>query len=183
MRFKFLSFILILFISFLNFACSSAPEPIANSTNVNIANAPATNNQTETKPEVNSNQKVLTTKATPEIATTNEAPTLTPIYKAFCEAMRKKDEAGLRKVLTKDTQDYWESEMKAEGKKIPLVQYISETEPITDVSKCGVRNEKITGNTALAEIRNENVPNGFVIKFVKVNGEWKITNESPEFKN
>ena len=182
MRFKFLSFCLILFVSILSYACSNT-APTANTTNLNTANAPVNNDQTAKEPETNTNQKVLPTKPTPEVATTNEAPTLTPVYKAFCEAMQKKDEAGLRKVLTKDTQDYWESEMKSEDKNIPLVQYISETEAITDVSKCGVRNEKITGNTALAEIRNENVPNGFVIKFVKVNGEWKITNESPEFEN
>ena len=66
--------------------------------------------------------------------------------------------------------------------KTSLIEFISEMEPIKDVSKCSVRNEKIEGNVGIAEIRNENVPNGFEIKFVKENGEWKITTESPEYQ-
>lgn len=180
MRLKNITFTFIILISIIGFACSS-PEPNTNLENANLTNLTSQTNQPINIDETNSNT-VLNTKSTPEIVTTNEAPTLTPVYKAFCEAMKKKNEVALRKVLTKDTQDYWEKEMRSEEKNVPLVEYISETEAITDVGKCGVRNEKISGNTAVAEIRNENVPNGFVIKFVKENDEWKITNQSPEFE-
>lgn len=180
MRLKFITFSVIILISIIGFSCSSS-EPNTNSANINIANSNLQTNQPVENVETNS-KNVLNTTSTPKIATTNEAPTLTPVYKAFCDAMKNKNETALRKLLTKDTQEYWEKEMSDEGKDIDLVTYISETEPIKDPSKCGVRNEKITGNTAVAEIRNENVPNGFVIKFVKENGEWKITNQSPEFE-
>ena len=181
MRLNFFTFFSIISVSILGFACSGSPVADTNSKKEIPTNTSPQTNQHATNVDTNTNKTVIKTESTPEIATTNEAPTLTPVYKAFCEAMNKKDEAALRKLLTKDTQAYWEKEMQSEEKKVPLVEYISETEPIKDPSKCGVRNEKISGNTALAEIRNENVPNGFVIKFVKENGEWKITNQSPEF--
>ena len=45
-----------------------------------------------------------------------------------------------------------------------------------------MRNEQIEGNTGVAEVRTEGMPNGARIKFVKENGEWKVTNESPDIK-
>lgn len=45
---------------------------------------------------------------------------------------------------------------------------------------CEIRNEKITGDSAVAEIRADWCPNGVKIVFVKENGEWKITNGSPD---
>jgi hypothetical protein len=112
----------------------------------------------------------------PKEETTNTAPTLTPVFKAYCEAMVKKDEAGLRKVYSADTLKYFEQEMKEE--KIPnLIKYL-EDEQISG-KLCEVRNEVITGEKAVAEIRADPYPNGIKIEFVKEGGEWKITNRSP----
>ena len=44
---------------------------------------------------------------------------------------------------------------------------------------CEVRNEVITGDKAIAEIRADAYPNGIKIEFVKEDGEWKMTNKSP----
>lgn len=177
MRFKII-FATILLISIFAFGCGGSETP-SNSTNTN---APITNQPVNTNETVETNTKdQLQTESTPEVATTNEAPTLSPVYKAYCEAMNKKNDAGLRKVFSQDTLKSLEKDMKDDNK-TSLIEFISEMEPIKDVSKCSVRNEKIEGNVGIAEIRNENVPNGFEIKFVKENGEWKITTESPEYQ-
>jgi hypothetical protein len=48
---------------------------------------------------------------------------------------------------------------------------------------CEIRNEKIEGDTAVAEIKTEGMPNGIKVKFVKENGKWKLTTEIPDFEN
>lgn len=122
---------------------------------------------------------ITTTKKTPE-PTTNEAPTLAPVFKAYCDAKTKKDEAALRKVYSAKTLQQFEEEMKAEGEK-SLVKYLE----IDQVSNklCEIRNEKIEGDTAVAEIKTEGMPNGVNIVFVKENGEWKLTNKIPNFED
>ena len=113
---------------------------------------------------------------TPE-ATTNNAPTLTPVYKAYCAAWTKKDEAALRKIYSSDTIADFEKKMKADGIKT-LADFLSDDKASNEL--CEVRNEKITGDTATAEIKTLGYPNGFTAVFVKENGEWKLTNRLPE---
>jgi hypothetical protein len=180
MRFKVIILGITILISIFSFGCGGSETPSANlpNTNAPITNQPTTNTNTTIETNVN-NQ--IQTQTTPEIATTNEAPTLSTVYKAYCEAMNKKNDAAVRKVFSQDTLKSLEKDMKDDNK-TSITEFLSEMEPIKDVSKCGVRNEKIDGNIGVAEIRNENVPNGFKVKFVKENGEWKITTESPEFE-
>ena len=141
----------------------------SNLTNKN-ANAPSEN--------TNTGNVITTTKKTPE-PTTNEAPTLAPVFKAYCDAKTKKDEAGLRKVYSAKTLKQFEEEMKAENEK-SLVKYLE----IDQVSNklCEIRNEKIEGDKAVAEVKTEGMPNGVKIVFVKENGEWKLTTEIPDFE-
>src|SRR6187397_2046339 len=72
--------------------------------------------------KANSNNPLETTKKDPE-ALTNNAPTLTPVFKAYCEAKIKGDEAGLRKVYSQATLKHFEDEMKKEKIK-SVVQYL-----------------------------------------------------------
>jgi type IV secretory pathway VirB10-like protein len=142
-------------------------------TNSNSANVAAN------APPVNANSPFNTTAKTPE-QTANQAPTLTPVVKAYCDAMTRKDEAALRKVYSQATLKYYEAEMKAENSK-SLVEYMA-AEQVSN-SLCEARNEKIEGETGVAEIRTEGAPNGFKVKFVRENGEWKLTNESPDIQS
>lgn len=135
---------------------------------------PANVNTTNTA-TVNTNSPVDTVKKTPE-PTTNNAPTLTPIFKAYCDAWVKNDEAALRKTYSQDTLKSFESDMKAE--KIKSLLKFLEDDKVTG-KLCEVRNETITGDSAVAEIRADSYPNGIKIVFVKENGEWKMTNRSP----
>jgi hypothetical protein len=90
--------------------------------------------------------------------------------------MEKKNEAGIRKAYSKDTLDAFAEDMKAEGSKT-LVEYLS-TDQVT-TALCEIRNEVITGDTAVAEVKTAGMPNGAKVVFVKEGGEWKLTNRSP----
>lgn len=107
---------------------------------------------------------------------TNAAPTLAPVFKAYCEAWAKKDEAALRKVYSADTIKMFEEDMKAQKIK-SLLKYLEDDQVSGNV--CEVRNESVQGDKAIAEIRTDTMPNGIKIEFVKENGEWKLTNKSP----
>ncbi len=131
-------------------------------------------------PIANTNSPLNTTK-TPEAATTNNAPTLAPVVQKYYEALKKKDDAALRKIYSQATLKSLEEDMKDENKK-SLAAFITELEPVPD-QPFTVRNEQINGDTAVAEMRGGSYPNGIRIKFVKENGEWKMTNESPEVQS
>jgi len=122
----------------------------------------------------NTNQTANTAKPGDEAK--NNAPTLTPVYKAYCDAKVKNDEAALRKVYSKDTIKYFEDEMKADNVK-SLLKFLEDD--VVTGKLCEVRNEEITGDTAVAEIRSDSYPNGIKVVFVKEDGEWKMTNKSP----
>ncbi len=170
MRFNIL-FITLVFVSVLiSTGCGSEEKP------KNNANVPASNSNSNS----NSDNPLSTTKA-PEAATANEAPTFTPIVKAYCEALIKRDDTSLRKVFSQDTLKIFEADMKDE-KVSSLAEFLYGLEPLKDASKCGARNETITGDKGIAEIRNEKT-SGIKIEFVKENGEWKLTNKSPDFES
>jgi len=126
--------------------------------------------------KANTNNPLETTKKAPE-EVTNNAPTLTPVFKAYCEAWTKNDEAALRKVYSKDTIQFFESQMKLEKAK-NLIKYLEATDRVSG-NPCEVNNEKIDGDKAVARIRSDKYPNGIPVVFVKEDGEWKMTNKSP----
>lgn len=166
MRFQILIFCTILIFSIFLTGCPSG-QPNTNSTdgvtNINKPNQPNTS---------------LPTNKTPTEATTNNAPTVAPVFKAYCDAMTRKDEAAIRKVYSAATLKSLEEDMKAENEK-SLVKYL-EADRVSN-KLCEVRNEKVEGDVAIAEVKTEGAPNGFKVKFVRENGEWKLTNEFPDF--
>lgn len=170
MRFQTIIFCTILTFSIFLTGCPSAEQP---KTNTNTAT-----NQTSGG-NSNGGNSALTTSKTPTEATTNDAPTVAPVFKAYCDALTKKDEAALRKVYAQSTLKSLEADMKAENEK-SLVKYL-EADQVSN-KLCEVRNEKIEGEVAVAEVKTEGAPNGFKVKFVRENGEWKLTNEFPDFK-
>lgn len=139
-------------------------------------------NNGNAKPPVNGNKSNPLDIATPTpAATTNNAPTLTPVYKAYCDAMVKRDEAGLRRVFAAEAIRAMEATLKADGVKSPtLVEYLEDEQVTNDL--CEVRNEQINGNEAVAEVRTKSAPNGVLIVFVKEGADWKLTNRSPSLK-
>ena len=144
-------------------------------TNVNAANS--ANAVNANRPTANTNNGPLAAATATPAATTNNAPTLSPVYKAYCSAWEKKDEKVVRAVYSSDTIQEFEKDMKDQGIR-SLAEYLSNDQASTDL--CEARNEKISGDTATAEVRTKGYPNGITVVFVKENGEWKLTNRFPE---
>ncbi len=142
------------------------------STNSNSAKTPNANVAV-----ANADNPLATTK-TPEAATGNTAPTLAPMVQSFYEALNKKDEAGVKKYLTPTTLKYWETEGKSEKKTWLAALYESETP--TD-EKREIRNEKIQGDSALAEMKGGSLGVWTPIKFVRQNGVWKFASPEDSF--
>lgn len=140
------------------------------------SNLTAINSKPANTATANANNPLATTK-TPEVSTTNNAPTLAPVVQRYYEALQKKDDAALRKIYSQATLKSLEADMRDE-KQTSLVAFITELEPVPG-RPFETRNEQIQGDTAIAEIRGGSYPNGIEIKFVKEGGEWKMTNESP----
>jgi Domain of unknown function (DUF4878) len=153
-------------------AISTAAFGCGEAGTTNTANTNSANTNTA---KANANSPVAVNKAAPA-QTTNNAPTLTPVFLAYCVAMENKDEPGIRKVYSKDTLEDFAVKMKDDGSK-SLVDYLSTDRVSTKL--CTIRNEVITGDTATAIVTTEGMPNGETIVFAKEGNEWKLTNKAP----
>lgn len=157
--------ILLLGITFAAAGCgdSSTPSNSANRSGTNANNAAPSN----------ANNPVAVTTPTPD-QVTNNAPTLSPIYKAYCAAVVKKDDAAVRRFFTADTLQDFDEGMKDEG-----IKSISEYVDKVTNEVCEVSNERIQGDKGVAKVKTVSYPNGFEVLFVKENGEWKMSNMDP----
>ncbi len=152
--------------------CGSNPanNQTANSkSNVNAVNANA---------EPNSSGATTVTKK-PEAETTNNAPTLAPVVQAYYDALKKKDDAGLKKVLSQDVIKSTQADMKDEKAAGTMAAYLAETDTIPE-KPVEVRNEKINGEKAVAEVKGGAYLVWSPIAFVKEDGQWKLSNENPD---
>lgn len=156
-------YFLLLSFSMIAAACGSDIAINTNTANSNTANVTKTN----------ANSPVAVTTPTPD-QVNNNAPTLTPVYKAYCAAVVKKDDAAIRKFFTSDTLKSFEDGMKDEGIK-KLSEYVDK---VTN-EVCEVSNERIKGDKAVAKVKTVSYPNGFEVLFVNENGEWKMSNMDP----
>jgi flagellar hook-associated protein FlgK len=99
------------------------------------------------------------------------SPTAT--FKAFYEASKKNDAAGMRKALSKSTLDMFDKLAKAQNKSTDdMLKEIDKDDKPEKVPE--TRNEKITGDTATLEVKNDKTNKWDTLPFVKENGEWKI---------
>jgi len=153
-------------------AACGGPAPGSNSSNVSNSNSVNANNST-----VNSNNTLEPVKK-PEASTLNEAPTLKPVVVAYYEALKNKDDAALKKVLSNDLIKSLQTQMKEE-KKTGLAAYAAETDKIPE-NGIEVRNETINGDKGVAEVRGGSYPNWTPLGFVREGGVWKLSNESPD---
>ena len=157
---------LILFVTAFAFACGGTN----NTTN---ANAPNTNTANSTT----TNSNALETTKAPEAPTTNDAPTLGPVINAYYDALKKKDAAGVKKVMESQFLKSIESDMKDE-KKTDIVAFMTEFDKLPE-GKMEARNEQINGNKGTAEVKGGSYANWTKVVFVKEDGVWKVSNEVP----
>lgn len=153
--------------------CGSTPESNTNNTAANAANSNISTANTADGP--------LAVKTPTQAPTTNNAPTLTPIVNAYYDALKKKDDAALRKVLSDDFIKSLEADMKDENRK-DLAGFMAEYDKIPE-KPVEVRNETIQGNNAVAEIRGGAYINWTPFAFINEGGSWKFTGGSPAIDN
>ena len=165
------SLLILLSIVSIVFAGCGGTEGPANSSTANTANA-----NTANAARTNASNAVAVTTPTPD-QVTNNAPTLTPVYKAYCAAVVKKDEAAIRRFYTADTLNSFEETMKEDGVKT-MSEFLKDDKISNEM--CEVANERIKGDKAVAKVRTPAYPNGYEVLFIKENGEWKMSNISPE---
>jgi hypothetical protein len=113
--------------------------------------------------------------------TTNNAPTLAPVVQQYYDALKNKDDEKLKETLTTAFLKNIEDDMKAENKK-GLAAFVAETD-YREGQTIEVRNEKIEGDKAVAELRGGVYKNWTPFEFAKENGKWKFTGGSPETSN
>lgn len=147
--------ITILLLLALTFAACSSTETTNNTVKVNQpANDAKTTNESQ---------------PTSETAGTGSP---TDVLKSFAEATKKKDAAAIKKLLSKGTMKMVEDSAKK--------QNISVDEMLTKVEEADknripeIRNEKIEGDTATVEVKNDVTGEYDMMPFVKEDGSWKI---------
>jgi hypothetical protein len=143
--------------------------------NVNVTTSGTNTNLPITAPNSN------VTTAKPEALKVNEAQTLISVMTAYSEALKTKNDAALKKVMSASAVKGWEDEMKSEGK-TKFAEYVASSEYV-EGKPYEIRNEVIKGDEAVAEVKGGVYGKWTPIVFVKENGEWKITDESPDFSS
>ena len=147
-------------------------------TNTNVSNSNLANANVNAPPPA-TNSELEPVKKT-VAATTNNAPTLAPVVQTYYEALKKKDDALVKSVMSQDFIKSIESDMKEE-KKTSIAAYMAETDSIPD-KPVEVRNEKIEGNNAVAEIKGGAYLTWTPFAFINEGGKWKFTGGSPVLK-
>lgn len=99
--------------------------------------------------------------------------------KAYFEALQKKDAAGLKKTLSKGTLEMFEQFAKAQNPPKTLDEALqtglASSTTTTDSNKVPeTRNEKIDGEKATLEVKNDKTGAWETVPFVKEEGNWKI---------
>ncbi len=103
----------------------------------------------------------------------SSSPTST--FKAFYEAQKKKDAAGIKKTLSKGSLAMLEKAAKEQNKTLDESLKEGFDEPAFKAPNTPeTRNEKIDGDTATLEVQDEQTKKWDKLYFVKEDGDWKV---------
>jgi hypothetical protein len=96
----------------------------------------------------------------------------TDTFKAFVDAGRKKDTAAVKQMLSKGSLKMAEDNAKAQNKTVDEV--LSSREAPDMKATPETRNEKVEGDTATLEIKNDVTGTWDTMYFAKEDGQWKL---------
>jgi hypothetical protein len=100
------------------------------------------------------------------------SPTAT--FTAFYEASKNKDVEAAKKIFSKKTLELFEIEAKAKNKTLDeMFKTGMDQKPPPDKLP-EMRNEKINGENATLEVKDEQTGRWDTLTFVKEDGQWKI---------
>ena len=98
----------------------------------------------------------------------------TAAFRAFYEASKKKDVDAAKKMFSKRTLELFELQAKAQSKTVEdMLKAGLERKPMPEKMP-ETRNEKINGDEATLEIKDEESSRWDTLTFVKEDGQWKI---------
>jgi len=102
-------------------------------------------------------------------------PTPADTFKAYFEAQKKKDVAGMKQTLSKSSLAMMEASAKVQGVTVDKMIEAQLGNPSSKIDKLPeIRNEKIDGDKATIELRNEEANRWDTMYFVKEDSKWKI---------
>lgn len=101
-----------------------------------------------------------------------QAKSPTDTFKAFVEAGRKKDTAAVKQMLSKGSLKMAEDNAKAQNKSVDEILSSRETQDMKATPES--RNEKINGDSATIEIKNDVTGTWDTMYFAKEDGQWKL---------
>jgi len=102
-------------------------------------------------------------------------PTPTATFKAYFDAQQKKDIATMKQTLSKTSLAMMEASAKQQGVTLDKMIQAQLDHPASKIDKLPEsRNEKITGDNATLELRNEEANRWDTMYFVKEDSKWKI---------
>ena len=110
----------------------------------------------------------------------NDAPTLAPVVHAYYDALRTKNSAALKDVLSSAFLAKNMERMKEDGAR-DLAAYMAEFDAIPE-KPMEVRNERFDGNNATVELLGGDYAKWTSFTLVKEDGKWKFTGGSPDLK-
>ena len=96
-------------------------------------------------------------------------------FKSYFEAQKKKDIAGMKQTLSKSSLKLMEESAKQQQLTLDKMIQSQLDNPSAKVDKMPeTRNEKIAGDNATIELKNEDANRWDTMYFVKEEGAWKI---------
>lgn len=107
-------------------------------------------------------------------AKAGDQSTPTLAYKALYEAVKKKDHEAIKKTLSKGTLEMMETYAGMQKKSLNEVVENGLTETTFAPKLPETRNEKITGDVAILEVKNEKTGQFEALPFAKEDGVWKL---------
>ena len=103
------------------------------------------------------------------------APPPSATFKTYFEAQKKKDIAGMKQTLSKTSLLMMEASAKQQQLTVDKMIANQLENPAAKVDKMPEsRNEKISGDSATMELKNEDANRWDTMYFVKEDGGWKI---------
>ena len=102
-----------------------------------------------------------------------KASTPTELFKTFYTAAKNRDADALKSTMSRASLAYAESEAQKKGQSVD--EFLAAQGQYFPPNMPEIRNEKIEGDKATLEFKREGAANWSTARFVKEDGEWKVS--------
>jgi predicted lipid-binding transport protein (Tim44 family) len=139
----------------------------------------STTNSTNSTTNAGANASPTAAQASPTSTpiTSNAGSTPTETFKAYYEAIKAKDAEAVKRLFSKETMKMLEEQAKQSNKTVDEVfkEGMEDASKEVPATMPEVRNEKIDGDTATIEIKDDKTDKWETFHLVKEDGQWKIS--------